>query len=834
MADRSIAVRVTAIVSDFQRAMGQASGSVKGFSRDVAQMSRDYKQEMTTVGTAAAGAGLAIAAGLGMGVKAAIDWESAFAGVVKTVDASALELADLEQGLRDLAQEIPVTHQELAGIAEAAGQLGIETKNIIGFTETMAALGVATNLTSEEAATMFARFANITGLPQDKIENLGSAVVDLGNNLATTEREIGEMALRIAGAGSQIGLTEADILGFAGALSSVGIEAQAGGTAISRVFVEIDKSVRTGGEALDAFASTAGMTAEQFAEAYERDAAGAIITFIEGLGRISESGGDVFGVLEQLELQDIRVRDALLRAAGAGDLFRESIALGNEAFEENTALGKEAEQRYATVASQIQTAKNALYELGIVVGEIILPALIPLIEGARDIAKWFSDLPEPVQRAGVVLAGVSATLLTISGTALILVPRIVALVDAWRKLSAAMAASKAIGMGGAMLPTPTIGTGGLAASTAVKGAAVVGAGFAVKEAVDAGIELKNEIDSEQARLAAQLADLMNRAARGDEEAAQRVKDYRAGLIENASWWDRTVFWGTANQAEKIWEQAEQMASEGTASMEQFSTIAGHVPDYIKNWSTWVPEASREIHSYAEGLAMAAENQRILASQIAESLSPTAAAIGALQRLAEAEAAKNEIESDAEASAEEVAEAQWAYVEAVYAAQSALDSLSGEQLERTIDGISQALDISRDAARDLLEELGVLDGYEVTTVINVNTRFTETRDVQGGQGSTGRTYRGGRAAGGPMSPGGYYRVGEQGPELFEGQSGRRYMIPGEHGTMQSTRRLEQMIAAMGRGGNTYQITLQSSGNIESDIGLVSSWLAVQDRVEVRPG
>jgi TP901 family phage tail tape measure protein len=378
MADRSIAVHIKAVVTDFQRAMGQAEGSLKGFNQTAKRTAEDYSSAMTTVGIAAAGAGLAIAGGLAAGVKAAVDWESSFAGVVKTVDATTEELAVLERGLRDLALEIPVSQAELAGIAEAAGQLGIETGNILEFTETMAALGVATNLTSEEAATMFARFANITQLPQDQIENLGSAVVDLGNNLATTEAEIIEMGLRIAGAGAQIGLTEAEILGFAGALSSVGIEAQAGGSAISRVFIEVDKAVRAGGDSLAGFAETAGMSAEEFRQAYEEDAAGAIVTFIEGLGRISASGGDVFSILEDLELQDLRVRDALLRAAGAGDLFRESIDRSSTAFETNTALTEEAARRYETVASQFEIFKNTLVELGIGIGEVLLPVLTPL------------------------------------------------------------------------------------------------------------------------------------------------------------------------------------------------------------------------------------------------------------------------------------------------------------------------------------------------------------------------------------------------------------------------------------------------------------------------
>lgn len=176
-----------------------------------------------------------IVAGVAAVAKAAIDWESAFAGTKKTVD----EVVDangkviysydeLEAGLRSLAKELPATHAEIAATAENAGQLGIATENVISFTKTMIDLGESTNLGAEEASVALARLANITQMPQENFERLGSTIVELGNNLATTESEITEMSLRLAGAGSQVGMSESQIVSFAAALSSVGIEAEAG------------------------------------------------------------------------------------------------------------------------------------------------------------------------------------------------------------------------------------------------------------------------------------------------------------------------------------------------------------------------------------------------------------------------------------------------------------------------------------------------------------------------------------------------------------------------------------------------------------------------------
>jgi TP901 family phage tail tape measure protein len=791
--------------------MGQATSDLQGFQSVAQRTGADTRQAMTTVGLAAAGAGLAISAALGASAKAAIDWQSAFAGVVKTVDATDAELAVLEQGLRDLAQEIPVTHAELAGIAEAAGQLGIETDNILSFTATMAALGAATNLTSEEAATMFARFANITGLPQDRIENLGSAVVDLGNNLATTEREITEMGLRIAGAGSQIGLTEAEIVGFAGALSSVGIEAQAGGTAISRVFVEVDKNVRSGGQNLETFARVAGMTADQFRQAYEVDASGAIVTFIEGLGGISAAGGDVFGVLEDLGLQDIRVRDALLRAAGAGDLFRRSLERSSDAFDDNTALSKEAEQRYATVASKIQIAKNSLYELGITVGEILLPVLIPMIDGVKNVAQWFSDLPQPVKAVGVALAGVSGILLTVAGTALILGPRIIALVNAWKTLRATILATQAAGAAGNALG----GLGGVAGSatfgsvgnargalnalpTAAKAGIVVGAAVAVEQAVEAAVDLKNQIDDGQATLAQQLAGIMQAAADGDQEAAQRLTDLREQFKvgQEVGWLDSINPWSDQwenNQFNEVWTQAEQVLADTTAAGEDLGDTMGGVSGAADTTVGSMTDAASAVETYRDVVQQTTEAQLSLVSAMNVAFGETGSAIQAVQAMQAAEENLNAVLDDTEASAQDVAAAQYDYAASIFAAQEAVDSMSTAALQATIDGLAQALGLSKDQAADLLVQLGLLDGKTVKSFIEVETSYT------GGGRDFSPTTGGNRArgGGGPVMAGVGYRVGEGNrPELLTTPSGL-FLVPGDAGRMFSHQQSKDLIAAMSR-------------------------------------
>lgn len=355
-------------------------------------------------GKIAAGATVA----LGLLGKAAVDWESQWAGVTKTVDGTTEELAGLEDGLREMARTMPATHEEIAGVAEAAGQLGVAVGDIEGFTETMIQLGETTNLTAEDAATSIAQISNVMGTSAGDVDNFAAALVALGNDGASTEAQILGMAQRIAGAGAQIGLAESDILAIANAAASMGIEVEAGGSAISRVFTEMAKATSQGGEDLDAFAKVAGVSADEFTRAFEDDPARAFASFTQGLNRINESGGDVFTTLDQLGLSDVRVSQALLGMAASGDLLTDSLDLGAEAFAENTALIEEYAKRAATTGSQTQVSWNKIKDAGIDAGEQLLPVIAELADRVGGLADTFGSLPDPVQGVFVKLLALTA------------------------------------------------------------------------------------------------------------------------------------------------------------------------------------------------------------------------------------------------------------------------------------------------------------------------------------------------------------------------------------------------------------------------------------------
>ncbi len=342
-------------------------------------------------------------------VDSLIEFESAFAGVEKTVDGTKEQMDSLRQGIRDMAKEIPSSREEIAKVAEIAGQLGIETDSILDFTRTIIDLGNSTNIVGEEGAASLARFANITKMSQKDFNKLGSVIVDLGNNFATTEKEILNMSTRLAGAGSQLGLREPQILAIATAMSSVGIEAEAGGSAFSKLMVRMQLAVETGNEDLKLFAKVAGMSAGEFKTAFQKDAMDGIESFIKGVGNVEQNGKSAIAVLDDMNIKEVRLRDTVLRLSGNSELLSKSIEMGNIAWKENTALTEEASKRYATIKSKIQILKNTISDIGLTIANSFSPQIKDMLDKVISLGKSFTDLKaDQVQKIVKTFAGLVA------------------------------------------------------------------------------------------------------------------------------------------------------------------------------------------------------------------------------------------------------------------------------------------------------------------------------------------------------------------------------------------------------------------------------------------
>lgn len=411
MADYNVTAIFSANISKFKQGVREVMGETE-------KLQRLTELNANGIGSALQGVGKGLSVGLtlplaaigGASGKAAMSFESAMAGVRKTTDLTDAEFAQMEKTIRGMAKEMPASANEIAGVVEAAGQLGIQKDSMADFAKVMIDLGESTNIGSDEAASALARLANITGMPQTEFDRLGSTIVDLGNNFATTESEIVDMGMRLAGTGNLVGLSEAQIMALATSMTSVGIKAEAGGSAFSRVMQKMNTAVISGGGNLEGFAKVAGMSAEDFAKAWKENPQDAITAFVKGLGNAQDSGEDIISTLKDLGINGIRETDTLQRLAGAGDLMSNAFDTANNAWEENTALAKEAGLRYETMESQLAMAKNTLTDAGITIGKVVAPMFVTFANAVARIAKAFSNLSPGAQKAIIAFAGILAAL----------------------------------------------------------------------------------------------------------------------------------------------------------------------------------------------------------------------------------------------------------------------------------------------------------------------------------------------------------------------------------------------------------------------------------------
>lgn len=649
MANRSIAIRMRADVSGFTAEMAKARSSldqvVKAADKNarvadtaggrMVQSARLQADEWNRVGNTLTVVGGAGVAALGGATKAAISYESAFAGVRKTVDGTPAQMDKLSNSIRSMSREMPASQTEIAGVAEAAGQLGIEVPNIEGFTKTMIAMGSSTNIAAADAATELARFANIMGTSQTEFSNMGSSIVALGNNFATTESEITNMALNLASAGHQAGMTEGDIFGIATALSSVGIEAQAGGTAFSKVMLEMNNSVKSGNDKLEVFAQTAGMTADEFSKLWQSNPSEALTKFVQGLADIENQGGNTQPILDQLGMTDVRVGNALRSSAAAADTFTDAISMGNDAYSENTALMDEYSQRVETAESQLQIFKNTVVDLGISLGSTLLPALNLVVGGAADLVGGIADLPEPVLAVGTYLGGAAAMATLAGGAFFKLAPSVIQTWTAFgnlantipgvskvlgglkRPANAAMGGLKFLGkwVGIPAAAIATVGslTKGLLEATGVIDRTVQSTEELTNSLMNAGNGGKSFYDS----IVAPIGDISTNQFSDLAEVFERIAkpSVADGLSNTFSFMDATGFQEVKEQMEVLDQQITSLAqtdlSSATSQFKGMFDEMGGGAENFANMMEVMPGYKAELTDLATQLGIADTNSNLM-------------------------------------------------------------------------------------------------------------------------------------------------------------------------------------------------------------------------------
>lgn len=404
-------------IADFTKASVAASREADKWSKSLADTGKQAQRLGSSLTQSLT---LPLVALGGGAIKAAMDFETAFSNVAKTVDGVADSSGTLtKEGealalvFRQMAKEIPLTTAELSQIAALGGQMGVPIDQLENFTRNVAALGVAVDgISTEEAAMGLAQIGNVAGKGTTEIAQMASTLVHLGNNSNATEGDILEFTKRLMGAGHAANMSVSDVMALGTAMANVGINAEAGGTAMSIMITKMSMAVSTGGKSLEAFGRVSQLGAEGFAKAWRESPIEAIDAVVKGLARTKQEGGDLNLVVRDIGATNIRTADTMKRLAGAGDGVSVSLKLANDGWSTSNKHLEEAQKKYATVANQVQLLWNKVNDLAISFGDMLLPRLIDVVHVIEDLlpyvesmVKAFGALPESVQTSAIAFGG---------------------------------------------------------------------------------------------------------------------------------------------------------------------------------------------------------------------------------------------------------------------------------------------------------------------------------------------------------------------------------------------------------------------------------------------
>lgn len=307
-------------------------------------------------------------------VEEAMKFESAMADVKKVVDFPTPQaFKDFQAALMALSRDIPLSVNGLAEIAAAAGQAGIAGADLVRFTEAAAKIGVAFDISADEAGTAMAKMMTGLGLTIDETVRLSDAMNHLSNAQASSAAEILDVVRRVGAQAKMFGFTAEQTAAFASAMISAGAESEVAATSFRNMGLALTHGTAATKGQREAFKAL-GLDAVTVAKRMQEDAVATTVDVLERLSQLPKE--QQAAIASNLFGNEARALGPLLTNL---DLVRSSLGLiANEANYAGSAF-KEFESRNRTFGSELQRFNNLLTNLKITIGNAIIPVLSNLI-----------------------------------------------------------------------------------------------------------------------------------------------------------------------------------------------------------------------------------------------------------------------------------------------------------------------------------------------------------------------------------------------------------------------------------------------------------------------
>jgi len=345
---------------------GQSSFAIRSSLGELESQGQQVLRVFQAIGTALAGS--------------AISQEQAFAQVARVVGETEAASNDLLGSFRQIAEDAPISFEEVARIGQLGAQIGIGASELDQFTQTVVKFSLTTNVAAEQATLLLGRIAEMQDVPTSQMENLGSAILDLGTKSAATEDEILRINESIATVSNVFGLSAQAVTGLAASLATLRVRPELARGSLTRVFGEMDAAISDGGQGLQQFAQLMNMTTDEVVNLRKESPDEFFLAFVKGLHEAGTESGNFQQILRDLGINAVRDIDTFTRLANNFDVVEKSFADSNQAWAEGSELQRQFQGISETTAAKLQNLGDAFKNMLAQGGEVLLPILSKLAD----------------------------------------------------------------------------------------------------------------------------------------------------------------------------------------------------------------------------------------------------------------------------------------------------------------------------------------------------------------------------------------------------------------------------------------------------------------------
>jgi TP901 family phage tail tape measure protein len=382
-------------------------------------------------------------------IKTAIQFEEAMADVKKVVDDTPEGIKKLEDGILELSRRIPVAAEGISQIVAAGAQGGIKKEDLLAYTEIVAQMAVAFDITAEAAGESMAKLRNIFNSDMTGLRNLGDVINHLSNNDAAKANQIIGTLARAAGAIKSAGLSERQGAGLSSTLIALGMTDETASTALRALLGRLSSAPQQGHK-FQAAMETIGLSSKKLSKVMQTDAQGGIRLMLEKLNATPQA----LRMGAAVSLFGREHASSMLLLASSLDVYDKNMGRAGDAAGYAGSMQKEFEARSRTTANALTLLKNNIDILCVTLGAQALPAINDLIKTIqpwiKGLGEWMSAHTEIVRWTLYGLAGLLAlkvALLAVCYVASLLAVPFLHIAKIWRIGAAAITLFQTAGGG---------------------------------------------------------------------------------------------------------------------------------------------------------------------------------------------------------------------------------------------------------------------------------------------------------------------------------------------------------------------------------------------------